>query len=45
MATGLQLRIEKDGIHGLVEPAAPTSLAEYQQALAGTREQWVVEED
>jgi hypothetical protein len=45
VARGLQLRIDVDGIHGFVEPSAQTNIDEYQQALAATRDQWVIGED
>jgi len=45
VAPGLHLRVEPDGKHGLVEPAAATSLDAYQQALAATRPAWTIDED
>jgi hypothetical protein len=38
----LQFRPDPDNTgHGFIEPARPMALAEYEQALAVTREKWV----
>ena len=44
VATGLSLRPDSD-IPGTVEPGHQMSLPEYQEALAFTRDQWVIDED
>jgi hypothetical protein len=44
LTKGLNLRPDKPG-HGLVEPDAVMSLAEFQDRLAGTRCKWRIEED
>jgi hypothetical protein len=39
---GPDLRFNQDKPrHGLIEPARPMTFAEYEQALAATREKWV----
>jgi hypothetical protein len=45
VAPGLQLRIEANGKHGLVEPAAAATLDAFQRALAATCPAWTVDED
>lgn len=43
VASRLSLRVEHEN-HGLVEPEAHVTLAEYQRALAATVELWVIDE-
>jgi hypothetical protein len=39
---GADLQFRQDSrTHGLLEPARPMALDEYEQALAATREKWV----
>ena len=44
VATGLVLRPDSD-THGTVQPDRQMLLAEYQGALAATRDQWVIDEE
>ena len=38
----LDLRVDpKNSLHGYIEPDAPMPVADYQQAIADTRDQWV----
>ena len=43
VTVGLDLRVDGP-THGLVEPASETAVADYQQALADTRDEWTVDE-
>lgn len=45
VAPGLVLRVDPDDPkHGFIEPQSIMTIEEYQAALAGTRDQWVVYE-
>jgi hypothetical protein len=43
VAADLELRVDGP-THGLIEPAAVMTVADYQRALAATRDQWIVDE-
>jgi len=43
VAKGLLLRPDS-GTHGAVEPDRHVALSEYEDALAATRDQWVIDE-
>jgi hypothetical protein len=36
---------EKPNTHGFVEPESTMPVGEYQEALAATRERWVIDEE
>lgn len=47
IAPRLSLRPDDDvhSKHGVIEPTQVMALTEYQEALAATRDQWVIDED
>ena len=45
VAPTLRLRIDQPNRHGLFEPKAVTTLADFEQAIAATRNDWIVDEN